>query len=138
MSPTENKGKAAVGSSSQAEAAEVAHGVALLGVRVNDKALAKVRFLVADRTNEHGATALKPAAHGKCPRGFFPVFQHCVVAELVPVFSPFLEAVLAFYQIQLLHLHPNSVLILAVFAYLCEAYLGLEPTVGLFWCFYAL
>ena len=56
----------------------------------------------------------------------------------MPPFSPFLEAVLAFYQIQLLHLHPNSVLILAVFAYLCEAYLGLEPTVGLFRCFYAL
>ena len=56
----------------------------------------------------------------------------------MPPFSPFLEAVLAFYQVQLLHLHPNSVLILAVFAYLCEAYLGLEPTVGLFRCFYAL
>ena len=118
MSPAKNKGKAAAGSSSQAAPAEVAHGAALLGVRINDKALDKVRFLVADRTNEHGATALKAAAHGKRPRGFFPVFQHCVAAGLVPPFSPFLEGVLAFYQIQLLHLHPNSVLILAVFAYL--------------------
>ena len=90
-------------------------------MRVNDKALAKVCYLVADRTNEHGATALKAAAHGKRPRGFFPVFQHCVSAGLVPPFSPFLEAVLAFYLIQLLYLHPNSVLILAVFAYICEA-----------------
>ena len=48
MSPAKNKGKAAAGSSSQAKAVEVAHGVALLGVRVNDKALAKVRFLVAN------------------------------------------------------------------------------------------
>ena len=138
MTPPKNKGKAAAGSSSQAAPAEAAHGAALLGVRVNDKALEKVRFLVADRTNEHGATALRPAAHGKRPRGFFPIFQHCVSAGLVPPFSPFLEAVLAFYQIQLLHLHPNSVLILAIFAYLCEAYLGVEPTVELFRCFYAL
>ena len=63
MSPAKSKGKAA-GSSSQAEAAEVALSAALLGVRVNDKAFAKVRFRVADRTNEHGATTLKPAAHG--------------------------------------------------------------------------
>ena len=88
--------------------------------------------------NKHGATALKPAAHGKRPRGFFPIFQHCLAAGLVPPFSPFLEAVLAFFQVQLLHLHPNSILILAVFAYLCEAYLGLKPTVGLFRCFYTL
>jgi hypothetical protein len=90
MSPAKSKGKPATGSSSQAGAAEVVHGAALLGVRVNDKALAKVRFLVADRTNEHGATTLKPAAHGKRSRGYFSIFQHCLAAGLVPAFSPFL------------------------------------------------
>lgn len=138
MSRFKSKGKAATRSSSQAEAVETVMGTTLLGVHANEKALSKVRNLVADRTNEHGATALKPAAHGKRLRGFFPIFQHCLAAGLVPPFSPFLEAVLAYYQVQLLHLHPNSVLILAIFAYLCEAYLGLKPTVGLFRCFYAL
>ena len=74
MSPLKSKGKAAAGSFSQAEASEVMQCAALLGVRVNEKVLAKVRYLVADRTNEHGATALKPAAHRKSPRGYFPIF----------------------------------------------------------------
>ena len=90
MSPLKSKGKASAGSSSQAKVPEVVQGASLLGVRVNEKALAKVRFLVADRTNEHGATALKPAAHGKRPRGYFSIFQHCLAAGLVSAFSPFL------------------------------------------------
>ena len=48
MSPLKSKGKAAAGSSSQAEAPETVVGAALLGVRVNEKALAKVLCLVAD------------------------------------------------------------------------------------------
>ena len=42
------------------------------------------------------------------------------------------------YQIQLLHLHPNSILILSIFAYLYEAYVGMHPSVDLFRSFYAL
>ena len=42
------------------------------------------------------------------------------------------------YQIQLLHLHPNSILILAIFAYFCEAYIGIRPSVALFRSFYSL
>ena len=37
-----------------------------------------------------------------------------------------------------MHLHPNSILILAIFAYLCEAYLGVMPSVAFFRSFYAL
>ena len=74
MSPLKSKGKVAVTSSSQAEAPETVVVAALLGVRVNQKALDKVWYLVADRTNEHGTTALKPVTHGKRPRGFFPLF----------------------------------------------------------------
>ena len=47
-------------------------------------------------------------------------------------------AILDTYQIQLLHLHPNSILILSIFAYLCEAYIGIRPSVELFRNFYAL
>ena len=56
----------------------------------------------------------------------------------MPPFSSFLEEILTFYQIQLLHLHPNSILILAIFAYLCEAYLGVMPSVPFFRSFYVL
>ena len=38
----------------------------------------------------------------------------------------------------MLHLHPNSITTLAVFAYLCEAYLGVKPSVALFRHYYSL
>ena len=50
----------------------------------------------------------------------------------------FRSAILDTYQIQLLHLHPNSILILSIFAYLCEAYIGVRPSVDLFRSIYAL
>ena len=70
--------------------------------------------------------------------GYYPIFLHTLFAGLVPPFSHFLMAILDTYQIQLLHLHPNSILILSIFAYLCEAYIGVRPSVDLFRSIYAL
>jgi len=112
---------------------------ALATTRINTTgALDKIEYLVAGRNNEHGVSILKTATLGKLAKNFYPIFLHTLFAGLVPPFSPFLEEVLEFYQIRLLHLHPNSVLILAIFAYLCEAYLGVKPSVAFFRCFYAL
>ena len=49
-----------------------------------------------------------------------------------------MEEILACYQICILYLHPNAILTLAIFAYFCEAYLGVMPSVALFRSFYAL
>src|SRR3954468_6447631 len=46
-------------------------------------------------------------------------------------FSDFFYEVLDHYGLQALHLHPNSVLLLSIFAYYCEAYLGVMPSVAL-------
>ena len=81
---------------------------------------------------------MKPADSSKLREGYYPIFLHTLFAGLVPPFSDFLMAVLETYQIQLLHLHPNSILILSIFAYLCEAYVGVRPSVELFRSFYAL
>ena len=40
-------------------------------------------------------------------------------------------AVLKFYRIQLIHLASNSVLFLTIFVHLCEAYLGIMPSLVL-------
>ena len=48
-----------------------------------------------------------------------------------PPFSDFFYEVLDHFGLQALHLHPNSVLILSIFAYYCEAYLGVMPSVAL-------
>src|SRR3954469_14807691 len=62
---------------------------------------------------------------------FFPFFVSSITAGLVPPFSEFFLAVLRHYNLQALHLHPNSVLLLAIFAYYCEAHVGVQPSVAL-------
>ena len=47
-------------------------------------------------------------------------------------------AILTHYDIHLLHLQPNSVAILSIFAFFCEAFLGVMPSVALFRHFYSL
>ena len=89
---------------------------ALRGSRINSAGIDKVRHLAAAKTNEHGATSMKPAGSSKLREGYYPIFLHTLFAGLVPPFSDFLEAILETYQIQLLHLHPNSILILSIFA----------------------
>jgi hypothetical protein len=44
----------------------------------------------------------------------------------------FLHGLLDHYQIELVHLNPNSILHITVFFHLCEAYLGIPPSFPLF------
>ena len=62
---------------------------------------------------------------------FYPFFVSAIAAGLVPPFSEFFFSVLRHYKLQALHLHPNSVLLLAIFAYYCEAHVGVQPSVAL-------
>ncbi|RLM64554.1 uncharacterized protein C2845_PM16G03080 [Panicum miliaceum] len=52
--------------------------------------------------------------------------------------SDFLVSVLGHYGIEWSHLTPNSITALSIFAHLCEAYLGVPPTVEVFAHFYRL
>src|SRR4051812_49331033 len=62
---------------------------------------------------------------------FYPFFVTSITAGLVPPFSEFFLAVLRHYSLQALHLQPNSVLLLAIFTYYCEAHVGVQPSVAL-------
>ena len=106
----------------------------------SEEALAKVRGLVADSFNEHGSTEVRAGSNEAQRRGgpLQPVFTHALMAGMIPPFSAFLLEILRHYQIHLLHLHPASVTILSAFAYLCEAFLGVEPSVAFFRHFYSL
>jgi hypothetical protein len=55
-------------------------------------------------------------------------FQH---GFRLPVYDV-LRSLLDHYQIELVHLNPNSILQIAVFVHLCEAYLGIPPNFSLF------
>jgi hypothetical protein len=48
----------------------------------------------------------------------------------------FLRGLLQHYQIELVHLNPNSILQIAVFVLLCEAFLGIPPSFPLFKNYY--
>ncbi|CAN6271036.1 unnamed protein product [Urochloa humidicola] len=50
--------------------------------------------------------------------------------------SDFLVSVLKHYGIEWSHLTPNSITVLSIFTHLCEAYLGVPPTVEVFAHFY--
>jgi len=49
----------------------------------------------------------------------------------VPV-HPFLQGLLLYYEIRICNLHPNSILLVATFIHLCEAFVGIEPDFDLF------
>jgi hypothetical protein len=50
----------------------------------------------------------------------------------------FLRGLLQFYRIELVHLAPNSITIIATFIHLCEAYLGITPYFHLWHHFFEL
>ena len=105
---------------------------ALDSPNVSEASLARLRRMVAAQGID-GAKVFK--AGSATPEGqgstFYPFFVSAIAAGLVPPFSEFFFSVLRHYKLQALHLHPNSVLLLAIFAYYCEAHVGVKPSVAL-------
>ncbi|KAE8792796.1 hypothetical protein D1007_32666 [Hordeum vulgare] len=68
----------------------------------------------------------------------YPFFLHSIYTGLVPPFSRFFTAVLDHYGIQALHLQPNSMLLLSVFAFYYEASVGMQTSFALLRHFFSL
>ncbi|KAE8767865.1 hypothetical protein D1007_60700 [Hordeum vulgare] len=90
-------------------------------------------FMAGD-TKAGGATAIWPgsAVPSSLVKITYLFFLHSIYARLVPSFSEFFYATLSHYQIRALHLQPNSVLLLAIFNFYYEAFVGVIPLVVLF------
>ena len=106
----------------------------------SEEAISKVRGLVGNAFSEWGGTEIRADSDmvQRRSRPLQPVFMHALIAGLVPPFSSFLLQILRHYQIHLLHLRPASVAILATFAFFCEGFLGVRPSVAVFCHFYSL
>ena len=106
---------------------------------VSEKNLARTRQMMVAQGND-GAAVLKVGSALPEDEGssFYPLFMSAIAAGLVPPLSEFFHAVLRQYNLQALHLHPNSVLLLAIFAYYCEAHVGVKPSVALLRHFFSL
>ena len=120
MAPKKAKGKAIAAASTSSAATVEECGPAIVGTRYSAD-VEEFHWAVASRHNEHGATSLMPARFRRHSSELYPFFIQFFFAGLVPPFSSFMEEILMCYQICILHLHPNSILTLAIFAYFCEA-----------------
>src|SRR3954464_9757987 len=97
----------------------------------------KYRLFWSTKTRAHPCTRVLPAAAQKqYPTGypFFAVFFYC---GLCPPYSEFFCDIMYTYNIHLLDFTPNAVLTMAVFAHLCENFVGVRPNVALFRHFFA-
>ena len=92
---------------------------ALDSPNLSEKNLALTRLMTVAQGSKGGGTVLKAGSDQPESRGstFYLLFVSAIVAGLVPPFSEFFFDVLRQYNLQALHLHPNSVLLLAIFAY---------------------
>ena len=117
----------------KADAPPAWYSPALDAANMSEKNLATTRLMTAVEGSEMGETELRAGTAEPEARGstFYPFFMNAVVADLVPPFSEFFYVVLRHYRLQALHLHPNSVLLLSIFAYYCEAHVGVMPSVAL-------
>jgi hypothetical protein len=59
------------------------------------------------------------------------VYVPFLIRGLALPISPFFRGILDFYNLNLTHLNPNSILQISIFVHLCEAYLGILPHFGL-------
>nr|CAH67173.1 H0211B05.10 [Oryza sativa] len=75
----------------------------------------------------------RPAPHYPGRSVFFLSFA---MAGLVPPFSSFFMDVLELYDLQMAHLTPNAVMTLAIFAHMCEMFIGVRPSLRLFRWFF--
>nr|CAD40021.2 OSJNBa0052O21.6 [Oryza sativa Japonica Group] len=87
------------------------------------------------------ATGREVVALGEgCPAPHYPgwsvFFLSFAMAGLVPPFSAFFMDILEFYDLQMAHLTPNAIMTLAIFAHLCEMFIGVRPSLRLFRWFF--
>ena len=69
-------------------------------------------------------------------QGAIMLFISFFFACLMFPFSEFTITIILFYDIWHLHLSPNFILMLSIFAHLCENFVRVEPCLDLFWFFY--
>jgi hypothetical protein len=82
---------------------------------------------------KHGVVPLANLAPGD-----FVFFSAYALAGLVPPVSSFFLMLLEFYGLQLQHLSPNSITLVAIFVHLCEMFVGVRPSVHLFRRFFVM
>jgi hypothetical protein len=82
---------------------------------------------------KHGVASLANMGPGD-----FVFFVAYALAGLVPPLSSFFLTLLEYYGLQLQHLSLNFTTLVAIFIYFCEMFVGVQPSVRLFRCFFVM
>src|SRR4051812_28149400 len=138
MAPTKKeKGKKPMTLSRSPSSVNPAVGRSII---LNREFLDKLSPALATTFNECGRTTAWSTSHFPTDRIITEVhyFADALWAGLVPPFSDFFKAVLSHYQIHMMHLGPESITLLSVFAFVCEAMMGIPPSVALLRRFFSL
>ena len=132
MAPKADKGKGVKSAEAQRLAA-LRKERAIFSPQLGVQELREYFYLFwATETRAHPRTRVLPAAASElAPNGypFFALFFYC---GLCPPFSEFFCDIMNTYGLRLLDFTPNAVLTMAVFAHLCENFVGVHPSVALF------
>lgn len=88
-----------------------------------------LNYIVAGKGNQNGATNLL-AASSPFEEGQVRFFSGLFMSSLVPPFSDFFLCIMDEYGLLMLQLHPNAIITMAVFAYLCENFVFVTPSVS--------
>ena len=83
-------------------------------------------------TRAHPRTKVLSAAASELAPNGYPYFALFFYCGLCPPFSEFFCDIMNTYGFHLLDFTPNAVLTMAVFAHLCENFVGVYPNVALF------
>jgi hypothetical protein len=70
--------------------------------------------------------------------GDFAYFSSYALSGLVLPLSSFFLVLLEHFGLQLQHLSPHSITLVAIFVHFCEMFMGVRPLVRLFWSLYVL
>lgn len=103
----------------------------------DERSLRKLKFLVGGANHSWGSTELLLTSDAPESNTEIPIFLNFLAIGLVTPFYPFFMAILEHFQIHALHLHPNAMLVLAIFSQLCEGFVGVRLSLELFCHFFS-
>ncbi|KAE8807509.1 hypothetical protein D1007_16302 [Hordeum vulgare] len=107
---------------------------------LNRDELDKILPMVTASSSKWGPTKILPASTPPTEMSAtsVPLNLAALFFGLLPPFSKFFDTMLTHYPIHALHLDLRSILLLSSFAFLCEVYLGVPPSMALLWHFFSL
>lgn len=102
------------------------YSLALDATNMPERNLTATHLMTAVEGSKMAETELRAGSAELEAKGstFYPFFTNAIFAGLVPPFSNFFYAILRHYRLSAVHLNPNSALLLLIFAYYCEAHVG--------------